>query len=85
MAPDYIDLSKCYMKFKLKIIKSNGADIAEKKVIPIKNFLHSMIKQMSIKLNNTLVTQQNVTNKAYMESLLSYPKDSAESYLTCAL
>ena len=56
--PDYIDLSKCYMKFKLKITKANGADIADKKVIAINNFLHSMIKQMSIKLNNTLVTQQ---------------------------
>ena len=74
--PDYIDLSKCYMKFKLKITKANRADIADKKVIPINNFLHSMIKQMSIKLNNTLVTQQNDTYayKAYMESLLSYPK-----------
>ena len=85
--PDYIDLSKCYMKFKLKITKANGADITDKKVIPVNNFLHTMIKQMSIKLNNTLVTQQNDTYayKAYMESLLSYPKDSAESYLTCVL
>ena len=49
-------------------------------MIPINNFLHSMIKQI-------LVTQQNDTYayKAYMESLLSYPKDSTESYLTCAL
>ena len=85
--PEYIDLSKCYIKFKLKITKANGANITDKKVIPINNFFHSMIKQMSIKLNNTLVTQQNDTYayKAYMESLLSYPKDSAESYLTCAL
>ena len=60
-SPDYIDLSKCYMKFKLKITKAYGADIDDKKVITINNFLHSMIKQMSIKLNNTLVTQQNDT------------------------
>ena len=75
------------MKFKLKITKANGADIDDKKVISINNFLHSMIKQMSIKLNNTLVTQENdmYAYKAYMESLLSYPKDSAQSYLTCAL
>ena len=75
------------MKFKLKITKANGADLDDKKVIPVNNFLHTMIKQMSIKLNNTLMTQQNDTYayKAYMESLLSYPKDSAESYLTCVL
>ena len=59
MTPDYIDLSKCYIKFKLKITKANGTDLEDKKVIPVNNFLHSMIKQMSIKLNNTLVTQQN--------------------------
>ena len=83
--PNYIDLSKCYMKFKLKIIKANGADLTDKKVIPVNNFLHSMIKQMSIKLKNTFVTQQNDTYalKACMESLLSCPKDSVESYLTC--
>ena len=42
---------------------------------------------MSVKLNNTLVTQQNDTYayKAYLESLLGYPKDGLESYLTCAL
>ena len=81
--PDYIDLSKCDMKFKLKITKANWTDIADTKVISINDFLHFMIKQMSIKLNNTLVTQQSDTYayKAYMESLLSYPKDSAESYI----
>ena len=85
--PDYIDLSKCYMKFKLKITNANGTDIADKKVIPVNNFLQTMIMQMSIKLNNTLVTQQNDTYayKAYLESLFSYPKSSAESYLTCVL
>ena len=38
---------------------------------------------MSVKLNNTLVTQQNDTfaYKAYLESLLGYPKDGLESYL----
>ena len=30
--PDSIDLSKCYMKFKLKITKANGADIKDKRI-----------------------------------------------------
>ena len=79
--PDYIELSKCYIKFKVKITKANGVDLTDMKVIPVNNFLHSMIKQMSIKLSNILVTQQNDTYayKAYLESLLSYPKDSTES------
>ena len=85
--PDYIDLSKCYMKFILKIVKDNGGNIDNKKAFPVNNFLHTMIKQMSIKLNNTLVTEQNDTYayKAYLEGLLGYPKDGAESYLTCGL
>ena len=29
--PDYIDLSKCYIKFKLKITKANRADIMTRK------------------------------------------------------
>ena len=73
------------MKLKLVITKANGTDIIDKKVIPINHFLHPMIKQMSIKMNNTLVTQLNDTYgyKAYKISLLSYPKDSAESYVRC--
>ena len=84
---DYIDLSKCYMTFVFKIVKANGGNLADKKVIPVNNFLHTMIKQMSIKLNNTLVTEQNDTYayKAYLKGLLGYPKDGTESYLTRGL
>ena len=70
-----------------KIVKANGGNLADKKVILVNNFLHTMIKQMSIKLNNTLVKEQNDTYayKAYLEGLLGYPKDGAESYLTWGL
>ena len=85
---DYIDLSKCYLKMKVRVMQADGTSaLADKKCIPINNWMHSLIKQFSIKLNNTLVTQQNDTYayKAYIQNLLGYDQDAAQSYMTCVL
>ena len=81
---DYIDLSRCYMTVKLKVTKANGTDMDNTTVcLPVNNFMHTIIKQMSIKLNDTLVTQQNDTYayKAYIQNLLNYSPDQAKSYM----
>ena len=51
---DYIDINKTELKLVIKITKNNGGDIAPgKKYTLINSALHSLIKQFTIKLNET--------------------------------
>ena len=82
----FIDLSKTQLFVTLKIIKAGGENI-DGKVGLINNPLHSIIKQFSIRLNGTLITEQSDTYayRAYIESLLNYDKSAKETFLTSAL
>ena len=53
----------------------------------INNALHSIIKQFTIKINKTLVTEQSHTQayNAYIKTLLSFTEQARKSYLTKAL
>ena len=85
---DYIDINKTELRLVLKITKRNGGDTgAGKKYTLINNALHSIIKQFTIKLNETLVTEQSDTQayNAYIKTLLNYTEQAKESYLTKAL
>ena len=83
----FIDLSKTQLFITLKITKPNGANIDVLTVGLINNPLHSIIKQFSIRLNGTLITEQSDTYayRAYIESLLNYDKSAKETFLTSAL
>ena len=83
-SPDYIDLSKCYLRFRFKVTQADGNDIDHARVFPVNNMLHTMIKQFSVTLNNTLVTEQSDTYayRAYLETIVAFPEDAAKSYLT---
>ena len=83
----FIDLSKTQLFVTLKITKANGDPIADGKVGLINNPLHSIIKQFSIRLNGTLITEQSDTYayRAYLESLLNYDRSAKETFLTSAL
>ena len=70
---DYIDINKTELRLVIKITKKNGGDIAPgKKYTLINNALHSLIKQFTIKLNETLITEQSDTQayNAYMKTCL---------------
>ena len=83
----FIDLSKTQLFITLKITKADGSNIDDGKVGLINNPLHSIIKQFSIRLNGTLITEQSDTYayRAYIESLLNYDKSAKETFLTSAL
>ena len=83
----FIDLSKTQLFLKLKITQADGSDIDVTTVGLINNPLHSIIKQFSIRLNGTLITEQSDTYayRAYLESLLNYDKSAKETFLTSAL
>ena len=72
----------------VKITKRNSADNTPgKKYTLINNALHSLIKQFTIKLNETLVTEQYDTQayNAYFKTLLNFTEQAKKSYLTKAL
>ena len=85
---DYIDINITEMRLVIKITKNNGGSIAPgKKYTLINNALHSLIKQFTIKLNETLVTEQSDTQayNAYIKTLLNFTEQAKKSYLTKAL
>ena len=83
----FIDLSKTQLFVMLKITQADGTDIADGKVGLINNPLHSIIKQFSIRLNGTLITEQSDTYayRAYIESLLNFDRSEKDTFLTSAL
>ena len=83
----FIDLSKTQLFITLKITQADGSAIDVNTVGLINNPLHSIIKQFSIRLNGTLITEQSDTYAycAYIESLLNYDKSAKDTFLTSAL
>ena len=83
----FIDLSKTQLFISLKITKANGDALDDGKCGLINNPLHSIIKQISIRLNGTLITEQSDTYayRAYIESLLNYNKSAKDTFLSSAL
>ena len=70
-----------------KLIKKDGTDLAETEYTAgINNLLHSVFSQCSISLNGTQTTQasEHYGFRAYLESLLTYGNDPAESHLRMA-
>ena len=83
----FIDLSKTQLFVTLKITQGDGTDVDVTTVGLVNNSLHSIIKQFSIRLNGTLITEQSDTYayRAYIESLLNYSRSEKETFLTSAL
>lgn len=85
---EYTDLTNSYLQVRLKIVKADGtAILADTKVAPINNTLHSVFSQVDIVLNDVLVTPSNnlYGYKAYFEDLLSHGYEAEASYLTAAM
>ena len=83
----FIDLSKTQLFLTMKITQADGTDIDVGTVGLINNPLHSIIKQFSIRLNGTLITEQSDTYayRAYIETLLNYDDSAKDTFLTSAL
>ena len=85
---DYININKTELRLVVKITKRNGGETGdEKKYTLINNPLRSIIKQFTIKINETLVTEQSDTQayNAYIKTLLNFTDQTKNSYLTKAL
>jgi len=81
----YIDLDiKLYVKGKL--IGADGKDLDATDTAETNSFLHSLFSQCSVSLNGVNITPASelYSYRAYLESLLKYGSDAANSHLTNA-
>ena len=81
---DFVDLSRSYFEIQWNFKKSDGNDTANTdKTYFVNNLAHSLFKQISVRLNGTLISPQTDTYayKAYLETLLNYNRDDGETIL----
>ena len=85
---DYLDLANTLLHLQVKVTRANGDDLdLLDPVAPVNNFIHTLISQMDVYLNGTLVTPSTNTYayRAYIETLLSYGADAKDTQLTSQL
>ena len=81
---DYVDLSRSYFESELRLQKAGGGNVvAAENTFLVNNIAHSLFKQISVRLNNTLISPQTDTYhyKAYLETLLNFNRDDGETIL----
>ena len=81
---DYIDLSRSYFEIEWKLQKAAGGDaVGTDKSFLVNNIAHSIFKQISVRLNGTLISPQTDTYhyKAYIETLLNFNRDDGDTIL----
>ena len=85
---DYVDLGKTILVIRAKVTKANGKDLGHnEKVGIVKNFLHSLFKQVDVFLKQKEVNQATGTYAyhAYLETLLNYGPAAKQSQLTAGM
>ena len=91
---DYVDLNRSYFVIDLRLYSSatngivadhNAASDADdtKFVYAVNNLAHSIFKQINLRFNGTLMTEQTDTYaySAYLQTLLNYHRDDGETLL----
>ena len=81
---DYIDLTRSYFEMELKLLKNDGSAIgAADSLWPTNNLAHTLFKQITVRLNGTLISPQTDTYhyKAYLETLLNYNRIDGDTIL----
>ena len=81
---DYVDLSRSFFEIELALKLANGDNVVEAtRLWPTNNLAHTLFKQISVRLNGTLISPQtdNYHYKAFLETLLNYNRDDGETVL----
>ena len=81
---DFVDLGRSYFTMELRLKKSTNANlVADEKLWPVNNLAHSIIKQIDLQLNGTLISPQSDTYhyKAYLETLLNFDREDGKTVL----
>ncbi|XP_020602810.1 uncharacterized protein LOC110041826 [Orbicella faveolata] len=81
---DCVDLSRSFFEIELALKLANGDNVVQAtRLWPMNNLAHTLFKQISVRLNGTLISPQTDTYhyKAYLETLLNYNRDDGETVL----
>ena len=81
---DHVDLNRSYFTMDLRLKKTDGNNIAlADKLWPANNLAHTIIKQIDLRLNGTLISPQSDTYhyKAFLETLLNYTREEGLTLL----
>ena len=81
---DFINLAKSYFEVKLQLKLDNNGNIANDTLVTIcSNFIHSLFKQINVRLNGTLISPQTDTyhHKAFIDTVLHNDRDDGETIL----
>ena len=79
---DFVDLSRSYFELEWTLKKPTGANtVAAENTYLVNNIAHTLFKQISLRLNGTLISPQTDTYhyKAYLETLLNYNRDDGDT------
>ena len=79
---DYVDLSRSFCEIELALKLANGDNVVEAtRLWPTNNLAHTLFKQISVRLNGTLISHQTDTYhyKAYLETLLNYNRQEGKT------
>ena len=80
----FTDLGRSYFTMELALKKSDGGNlVGAEKLWPANNLAHTLIKQIDLHLNGTLISPQSDTYhyKAYFESLLNFDRADGKTIL----
>ena len=81
---DYVELGRSYFTMELRLKKSTSANlVVNENLWPVNNLAHSIIKQIDLQLNGTLISPQSDTYhyKAYIEDCLNFDRKDEKTVL----
>jgi hypothetical protein len=78
---DYIDLNQIQLFLKFNIQKTDGVGIGNENIAPVNNFLHSLFKNIVVKIGTDVVSTDNAkySYRAYLENLLGYNAEEKQN------
>ena len=81
---DFIDMSNSYFKGELQLKLDNAGNIANDTLVTIcNNFIHSLFKQINVRLNGPLISPQTDTyhHKAFIDIVIHNDRDDGKTIL----
>ena len=81
---DFIDLKESYFEVELTVKKDNNTNLLAADVIGLaNNLVHTLFKQINVRLNGTLISPQTDTYhlKAFIEAVLNHDRDDGKTIL----
>ena len=82
---DFIDLKESYFEVELTVKKDDGTNLLAAGVLGLaNNLVHTLFKQINVRLNGTLISPQTDTYhlKAFIEAVLNHDRDDGNTILT---